>query len=69
LVFKNFGESMVTTDYEREKKYLVKVSEQGIRRVMIANGNTKIKIKAISLQFMKGIDVEVGLFDTVSDFK
>ena len=36
---------------------------------MIASGNTQINVKAISLQFMKGIEVEVGLFDTVQDFK
>lgn len=36
---------------------------------MIVSGNKKIKLKAVSLQFMKGIEVEVGLFDTVHDFK
>ena len=69
LVFKHFGDSIVTTDYQDQKKYLVKVSEKGIRRVLIASGNTQINVKAISLQFMKGIEVEVGVFDTVQDFK
>ena len=69
LAFKKSGNAIITTDYEQKIKYLVKVSEQGARKVMIVSGNKKIKLKAVSLQFMKGIEVEVRLFDTVQDFK
>ena len=69
LAFKNSGKAIITTDYEQKIKYLVKVSELGARKIMIVSGNKNIKLKAVSLQFMKGIEVEVGLFDTVHDFK
>ncbi len=37
--------------------------------LLIADGNPRIKVKAVSLQFMQGILIEIGLFDSVADFK
>ena len=37
--------------------------------LITALGNESITIKAVSLQDMQGHDVEIGIFDTVEDFK